>query len=80
VRLQKQEKEKKRRSAKPEKVLLYHSPTICSPNFSLMGGVVNLKMYYILLYQSLCPFLLCVKCPNALCELILDIYVPKTFQ
>jgi len=39
VRLQKHEKEK--RSAKPEKVLLYHSHTICSPSSSFMGGVAK---------------------------------------
>jgi hypothetical protein len=54
VRLQKQEKEN--RSDKPEKVLLYFSPTICSPSFSFMGGVAktekkgvpNVKRYYLL--------------------------------
>jgi hypothetical protein len=53
-------RKRKKRSAKPEKVLVYDSHTICSRSSSFMGGVAktektkkkgvpNLKRYYLLL-------------------------------
>ncbi len=36
-----QTEKRKKRSAKPEKVLLCYSHTTCSPNFSFMGGVAK---------------------------------------